>query len=252
MHFMPAGARPKRGRVGRTPGSPQNREAIRAAALAEFTKLGYDRATIRDIAAAAGVDPALVLHYFGSKDQLLVAALEFPVNPRELISELLAGGVEGLSERLLRRALSVWTSEQGGGPMVGLIRSAASHDEAARMMKEFFAREVLGRVVKSLGTPQPELRAALVASQMIGLAMARFVIRFEPIASASIDDMVSWYAPTLQRYLTGPLAGDTVRTRRTSAIPAGPVRRPRIQPPSRSPSPVAPSPRRARRGKRAG
>jgi hypothetical protein len=83
------------------------------------------------------------------------------------------------------------------------------------MMKEFFAREVLGRVVKSLGMPQPELRAALVASQMIGLAMARFVVRFEPIAGASIEDMVSWYAPTLQRYLTGPLAGDKVRPRRT-------------------------------------
>jgi hypothetical protein len=69
------------------------------------------------------VDPALVLHYFGSKDQLLVAALEFPVNPRELVSEILAGGIDGIGERLLRRALSVWTSEAGGGTMVGLIRS---------------------------------------------------------------------------------------------------------------------------------
>jgi len=222
------------------------------AALEQFTKLGYDRATIRDIAAAAGVDPALVLHYFGSKDQLLVAALEFPVNPRELVTELLAGGVEGLSERLLRRALSVWSSQRGGGTMVGLIRSAASHDEAARMMKEFFAREVTGRVARSLGMPQPELRAALVASQVIGLALARFVVRFEPIATASIDDMVSWYAPTLQRYLTGPLAGDTARTRRPSASPAGPARRPRIPPPSRSPSPAGPSPTRSRMEKRGG
>jgi hypothetical protein len=98
---------------------------------------------------------------------------------------------------------------------VGLIRSAASHDEAARMMKEFFAREVIGRVVKSLDVSQPELRGALVASQMIGLAVARFVVRFEPIASASVEDMVSWYAPTLQRYLTGPLAGDKGRARRS-------------------------------------
>src|ERR1700737_3879995 len=143
MHFMPARGKPRRGRLGRTPGSPANREAIRKAALEQFTKRGYDRATIRDIAAAAGVDPALVLHYFGSKDKLLVAALEFPVNPREVVTELLAGEVEGLGERLLRRALGVWTSEHGGGAIVGLIRSAASHDEAARMMKEFFAREVI-------------------------------------------------------------------------------------------------------------
>src|SRR5260370_37743365 len=107
MFIMPAGTRPNRRRVGRTPGSPQNREAIRVAALEQFTKRGYDRATTRDIAAAAGVDPALVLHYFGSKDQLLVAALEFPVNPRELVSELLDGGDDCLSERLLRRALIV-------------------------------------------------------------------------------------------------------------------------------------------------
>ncbi len=231
MHFMAAGVKPKRRRVGRTPGSPKNREAIRAAALEQFNKCGYDRATIRDIAATAGVDPALVLHYFGSKDRLLVAALEFPVNPRELVPELLAGGVEGLSERLLRRALGVWTSDRGGGTMVGLIRSAASHDEAARMMREFFTREVIGRIAKSLGVPQPELRAALVASQVIGLAMARFVLRFEPIASASIDDMVAWYAPTLQRYLTGPLRGDRVKTRRSSATPGGPGRRSRISAP---------------------
>jgi AcrR family transcriptional regulator len=218
MRAMAAGAKPKRRRLGRTPGSPANREAIRAAALEQFTKRGYDRATIRDIAATAGVDPALVLHYFRSKDQLFVAALKFPVNPREVVPELLAGGVEGLSERLLRRALSVWTSDHGGGTMVGLIRSSASHDEAARMMREFFTREVVGRIAKSLGMPQPELRAALVASQLIGLAMARFVVRFEPIASASIDDMVAWYAPTLQRYLTAPLRGDKVRPRRPRRV----------------------------------
>ena len=119
------------------------------------------------------------------------------------------------------------------------------------MMREFFTREVLGRVVKSLGMPQPELRAALVASQMIGLAMARFVVRFEPIASASIDDMVAWYAPTLQRYLADPLAGDRVRAR-PYATPAGPARRPRIRLPSPLPLPAGPNPPRARRGKRDG
>jgi AcrR family transcriptional regulator len=211
---MAGGAKPKRGRLGRTPGSPRNREAIRLAALEQFTKHGYDRATIRDVAAAAGVDPALVLHYFGSKDRLLVAALEFPVNPREVVPEILAGGVEGLGERLLRRILHVWTSDRGGGTMVGLIRSSASHDEAARMMREFFTREVIGQVAKSLDMPQPGLRAALVASQLIGLAMARFVVRFEPMANASVEELVAWYAPTLQRYLTGPLPGDRVRPRR--------------------------------------
>ena len=204
----------KRGRVGRTAGSPPNRETILAAARAHFARHGYDGATIRGIAAEAGIDPALVHHYFGSKDKLLVAALELPANPREVVREVLAGGVDGLGERLMRRILSVWSSDMvAGGTLVGLIRASATHEHAARMMREFFTREVLEPVAKSLDVPQPRLRAALAASQLIGLAMARFVVRFEPIAGADLEDVVAWYAPTLQRYLAGPLPGDVGRGR---------------------------------------
>ncbi len=204
-----ATARRRGVRTGRAPGSPPNREAILDAARACFSRDGYDRATIRSIAAQAGVDPALVHHYFGSKDRLLVAALKLPVNPRELLPELIAGGIEGLGERLLRSILAVWGADwAAGGTLVGLIRASATNENAASMMREFFAREVIGRLAEALDMPQPRLRAGLVGSQLVGLAMARFVIRIEPIASADPETLIACYAPTFQRYLAGSLPGD--------------------------------------------
>ena len=204
-------SRRKRARLGRAPGSPPNREAILDAARGYFERHGYDRATIRGIAAQAGVDPALVHHYFGSKDQLLVTALKLPVNPREVVNELLAGDVETIGERLLRRVLSVWGADwAAGGTMIGLMRASMTHDGAARMIREFFAREIIGRLAAALNVPQPSLRIGLVASQMMGLAMARFIIRMEPIASADPETLIACYGPTMQRYLTGALPGDNV------------------------------------------
>ena len=206
-----AGAR-ARGRVGRAPGSPPNREAILAAARSQFAERGYDNATIRGIAAQAGVDPALVHHYFGSKDRLLAAALRLPINPADVVPQLLAGGADDLGERLLRQLFDVWAAEPdgGGGPLVGLIRAAVSREDAARTVREFITREVLERIAAALHVPQPRLRAALVGSQLVGLAMARFVLRVEPIASIDPETLIACYAPTLQRYLTGPLPGDGV------------------------------------------
>ena len=197
-------------RAGRPVGSPPNREAILVAARHQFAERGYDNATIRSIASQAAVDPALVHHYFGSKDRLFAAALRLPTTPAEVIVNLLDGDVDGLGERLLRRFLDVWstTGEGPGGVFAGILRSALGHEDAARMMREFVTREVLGRIAEALDLPQPQLRAALVASQLVGLALARFVIRLEPIASADVETLVACYAPTLQRYLTGPLPGD--------------------------------------------
>jgi AcrR family transcriptional regulator len=203
---MRASAKRKQPHVGRTPGSPPNREAILEAARSYFERHGYERATIRAIAAEAGVDPALVHHYFGSKDQLLVAALKLPVNPREVVRELLDGDREHIGERLLRRVLSVWGDDWAtGGTFLGLIRTSVTHEHAARVLREFFTREVIGRVAEVLEVSQPRLRVGLVASQLMGLAMARFIIRMEPIASADPETLIASYAPTIQRYLTGPL-----------------------------------------------
>jgi AcrR family transcriptional regulator len=170
----------------------------------EFTERGYDGATVRAIAQRAGVDPAMVNHWFGGKDGLFVAALEIPVNPDEIISRLLGGPPEQLAERMLRTFLSVWDAN-GGGALAALMRSVASHEEAARMMREFVSRVIFGKVVATVAPDQLDLRAALCGSQIAGLGMMRYVIRLEPLASADHDTVVAAIAPNLQRYLTGTL-----------------------------------------------
>ncbi len=230
-------ARRAKVRPGRAVGKPANRQAILAAALIEFTGQGYDGATMRGIAARAGVDLALLYHYFDSKDRLFVAALQLPDNPAQAVAEMVAGGIDGLGERLLRFIIGTW--EQGtpgnAGPLVGVMRSAASHEEAGRMVREFFTRELLERLVVSIGMPQPRLRAALIGSQMLGLAWARRVLRLEPIASADTDTLVACYAPTLQRYLTAPLPGDdgVDSGNGLSLAPGPPSGRQRVAKPSR-------------------
>ena len=197
-------------RAGRAAGSPPNRESILAAAREQFAERGYDSATIRSIAASAGVDPALVHHYYGSKDSLFAAALALPVSPRKVLDDVLKGDPETLGERLLRRFLELWSSDTEGigGAVMGLLRSLTTHDDAARMVREFVSREALGRIAEALDIPQPSLRAALVGSQIVGLVLAKHVVKLEPIATADVETLVACYAPTLQRYLTGALPGD--------------------------------------------
>ncbi len=190
-------------RTGRRPGGTDTREAILSAARKAFARGGFDGATVRGIAGAAGVDPALVHHFFGTKQALFVAAMEFPVDVGAILPALLAPGVDGLGERLVRLLLSVWESERS--PFIALIRGAVSHEESAALLREFISRELLGRVAAAAEADRPELRATLIGSQLIGLAMARYIIRIEPLASADAATVVAAVAPTVQRYLTGPL-----------------------------------------------
>lgn len=193
-------------RTGRRPGKPDTREAILDAARAAFAERGFDGASIRAIAATAGVDPALVHHYFGSKDQLFLAAMNAPVNPGELIPRIVAGDRDGLGERLVRLFLGVWDSPAGTAG-VALLRSAMSNEWTAKLLREFLVTQVLRRVLDHLDVDPAELplRGSLVASQLIGLAVMRHVVRLEPVASAPAETLVAAVAPTVQRYLTGDL-----------------------------------------------
>ncbi|SCL37346.1 transcriptional regulator, TetR family [Micromonospora rhizosphaerae] len=193
-------------RTGRRPGKPETREAILAAARTAFAERGFDAASIRAIAAAADVDPALVHHYFGSKDQLFLAAMEAPIDPREVLPKVLAGDREGIGERLVRAFLGVWDSPAGAAG-VGLLRSAVSNEWTARLLREFLTTQVLRRVLDQLEVDPAELplRGSLVASQLMGLAMMRHVVRLEPVASAAPETLVAAIGPTVQRYLTGDL-----------------------------------------------
>ena len=169
-----------------------------------FAERGFDGATIRGIAAAAGVDPALVHHYFGSKDKLFLAAVEAPADPDALLPEVLDGGRENLGENIVRLLLRVWD-----GPMqpagLALVRSAVGNEWTAKLLREFLMAKVLRKVVSTLGF-DPDVRAArasLVATQIIGLVMARYVLKLEPLASASPESIVAAIGPNVQRYLTG-------------------------------------------------
>jgi AcrR family transcriptional regulator len=190
-------------RTGRRPGTGGTKERILAAARSDFGRAGYEGATIRGIAAQAKVDPALVLHYFDSKDGVFRAAIQFPLDPAEFIPKLLEPGLEELGARLTRFFVEAWDSP-AGSPLIALIRSVVANQDAAALMRDFVSRQVLGRVARALDLDQPQLRASLAASQLVGLAMLRYIIRLEPIASAGTDELVAWVGPTLQRYFTDP------------------------------------------------
>ena len=158
----------------------------------------------RASASAAGVDPALVHHYFGSKDKLFLAAVEAPADPDELLPEVLAGGTEQLGANVVRLLLRVWDGPTRTAGLA-LVRSAVSNEWTARLLREFLVSRVLRRVVGTLGLPaaEAEARGSLVASQLIGVVMARYVLQVEPLASASAEELVAAVGPTVQRYLTG-------------------------------------------------
>jgi AcrR family transcriptional regulator len=177
---------------------------VLAAARTAFAERGYDGATIRGIATAAGVDPALVHHYFGSKDKLFLAAVHAPADPGELLPHALEGSREDLGANLVRTFLTVWDGPARPAALA-LVRSAVGNEWTAKLLREFLVSQVLRRVLGTLDLPaaEREARGALVASQLIGVVMARYVLRLEPLASASHDSLVASLGPTLQRYLTG-------------------------------------------------
>ena len=192
-------------RTGRRPGDSGTRDAILDAARRAFAERGYDQVTIRGVAETAGVDPALVHHYFGSKEGLFVAAMELPVDPAVMVEMLLAGDRDQIGERIAGTFVSVWDQAANQHPLLALIRSAVSSEKAAAMLREFLADALLRRVAERLGKADGQLRASLVASQLMGLAIARYIVRIEPLASAPPPVVVAAIGPTVQRYVTGDL-----------------------------------------------
>jgi AcrR family transcriptional regulator len=185
-------------RTGRRPGQTQTREDILVAARNQFAERGYGGATIRGIAAEAGVNPALVHHFFGSKDQVFVAALNLPFNPSVLVDTLLDGPRDRIGERILRLFLGLWSQPETRAPFLALLRSVASNPEVAAPLRTFMETAVLAKVAAALDLPALRLTAA--AAQMMGLAMVRYVLAAEPMASASDDEVIEVIAPVIQRY----------------------------------------------------
>jgi AcrR family transcriptional regulator len=197
---------PAPARTGRRPGNPATREAILTAARSAFAETGYAGTSLRRIAALAGVDAALIHHYFGSKDQLFLATVELPVNPGALIERMAQDGLDGLGRRLIDTLLTVWESPIGER-LVAIVRTVLLDPSSARTFQEFLALEVVGRVLTTLHDRPEEapLRSALVVSQIVGVIVGRYVVGIGPLRDAPVDELATSVGDTLQRYLTGPL-----------------------------------------------
>ena len=191
----------KIGPPGRRPGPSGTREAILAAARTRFARHGYHGTTLRAVAGDAGVDVALVSYFHGSKEGLFRAAMELRTSPVDIVPPVLAAGVKGAGERLVRRFLEVCDDPADREPLVALIRSAAANEGAARTLREFVGAELVARVAAALEGEDRELRATLAGSQLIGLVIERYVLEVEPLASASHDAIASRVGTNVQRYL---------------------------------------------------
>ncbi|MFC6081161.1 TetR/AcrR family transcriptional regulator [Sphaerisporangium aureirubrum] len=188
-----------RRRPGRRPGLTDTRGEIIAAASKVFADKGFDKATIRGIAREAGVDPALVHHYFSTKEGIFVAALRLPADPSTALPLILQGPREQIGERLVRFILTLTANAEAREPVLALVRSAATNEQAVLMVREFLTRAILDRVVEMLGVSR--LRMEVAFAQMFGVIMLRYVLRVEPLASVEIEELVELLAPTIQRYL---------------------------------------------------
>jgi len=190
--------------VRRGPGRPADggdrRALILDAARGQFAAKGYAGASVRAIAREAGVDPALVHHYFGTKEQVFVAAMELPVNPGDLLPDVLAGDVDHVGERLVRMFLQLWSRPDFREPFLGIVRSAFTSEEGARLLREFADRALVARVAAAVGSAPP-LQIEAAAAQLVGVVLLRHVLRMEPLASAPEEDLVALLGPTIQRYL---------------------------------------------------
>jgi AcrR family transcriptional regulator len=190
-------------RTGRRPGPTSTRASILAAAAECFAADGFDATSMRHVAAAAGVDPALVRRFFGSKEQLFSEVAAALIVPERAVAAVAGGTPEAAGERLVRYFLSLLGDVSQPGPFFGLIRSAVTSEHAAGLLRRLLAEQVLGELAASFRSETAELGAALAASQLVGLAVARYAVRLDALATASTDDLVRWVAPVIQSYLTG-------------------------------------------------
>ena len=191
-------------RSGRRPGPTTTRAAIAEAARRQFAELGYDRATMRGIASEAGVDAALVVRFHGSKDALFREVMALPPAVSDALAGLADGPTATVGRRLAEVIVGMLEDPRSRSIIIGRIRSASSHPDAAALVRETVTRD-LGRLVAAVTDDEPENRAVLVGSQVVGLALARHVVRVEPLASLPAADVVDYIAPVFQHYLVEPL-----------------------------------------------
>jgi len=185
---------------GRRPGASATREALLEAARRRFAEVGFEGASIRAIAADAGVDPSLAIHFFGSKEELFRESVAWPFEPADLVRELEAGE-GGMGERLARAFLGLWEDPRTRRSLLALLRSATTHEASARLLRQFLQGLLLRRLADALEGPQAELRIELAVSHLLGVAVFRHVLGVEPLASAGLEELAARLGPALDRHL---------------------------------------------------
>lgn len=193
------------GRTGRRPGNRDTRGEILTAARELFAHNGFQGASIRGVASAAGVDAALVHHYFGTKHELFLATVELPLDFTAVVAGVAADGIDGFGERLVRAALTAWESPMQPA-LVAAFRTSIADPEATRTLGEFLTTEILGRALGALNLPaaQADRRFGLVASQVLGLLIGRYLLHLPALVEQSMDELVVSVGGTIQRYLESP------------------------------------------------
>jgi AcrR family transcriptional regulator len=192
----------RRGR-GRRPAGEDTRATLLEAAREVFGEVGYANATVRAIAARAGVDAAMVNHWFGGKQALFSATIQMPPEALATFERELGQDPAVVPDRMVRAFLTVW--DEHNAAFRALMRGATSQEEAAARLRDMLSALIFRRIAAICADDRPQLRAALCATQMVGLGLMRYVIRLEPIHTASVDALTALISPTMRRYITGPL-----------------------------------------------
>ncbi len=198
--------------------SDRTRAAILRAAREQFESRGYDRTTIRAVAAAATIDPSMVMRYFGSKETLFTAAVHLDLQLPDLAAVAARSRGRVLFEHFLRR----WEGDLSDDVLLILLRSAVTHDEAARRLHEVFQHQLV-HVIAGISDPDEAVRrAGLIASQTLGIALGRYLLKLPGLADQPADQLIQDVSPTLQLYLTAPLPGPRTPRRGAEDREAGP------------------------------
>jgi AcrR family transcriptional regulator len=201
-----AGLKPRGRRHKST--TEDTRSTIIDAATTEFASRGYEAVSMRSIARKAGVDPALVHHYFAEKADLFAESIKAPIRPDRVVKEILAGPREQIGENIIRYLLGALEERSARTRMISLIHTALGQEFAATMLRQFLVREVFKRIADAIGGDDSQLRASLAASQIVGLMIVRYGVRVEPLASASIEEVVARVGPVIQWHLVGTASLD--------------------------------------------
>jgi AcrR family transcriptional regulator len=190
--------------IGRRPGNPGTRQKLLDTARRMFADAGYDKTSVRDIAASAAVDPALIRHYFGTKAELFRATMGWPFEPAQIATEVTAAGRDKIGARLTRVFFEAWEQPDSRAPLLAILRGAATHEESAALVRQFIQGQLYQRMAAELPGPDAELRIDLAMAQLLGIAYLRYVLRVEPMASAPMEDLVARVTPVIEAHMTVP------------------------------------------------